>query len=237
MHQFRSSVTTAASCFLFVFSMAITGWSAPGFNDPVGDTFGSPSISHDISRIDSQVSSESLTFSVGFYNVVRPPSAFSPESVVGFIDIDVDQDPSTGGPSNRDRFSPGGDSSLGIEYFVDLFSERFHPGTVDVVRANGMQTVGRATAMYHPQGFSIDLPLALLGHDSVVSYGLIVGDFRDMSDEALNDGAAFTIPEPGSVSLVAVALIFSAWLGARSRNHQSSTIRRNEHARQENDAV
>lgn len=175
------------------------------FNDPSGDTFGSPNTPHDIAILDARVSPTSVTFVVDFYNEITPPSAFSAISVVGFIDIDLDQDPTTGAVAKKTEFSPAGDSRLGSEFHIDLFSERFHAGEVELVDTVTMQPVGMVAIIYGPTSFSLAVPLELLSGDSLFNYGVIVGDLLDMSDEAPNNGFATTIPEPSVIALTVLA--------------------------------
>ena len=80
--------------------------------DPLGDTFGSPNTAHDISNFEAVISPTLVTFVVDFYDPIAAPSVFSPNSVVGFIDIDLDQNASTGAIAKKSEFSPSGDSGL-----------------------------------------------------------------------------------------------------------------------------
>jgi hypothetical protein len=185
-----------------------SAFGAPLFVDPQGDTFGAPDVAHDIEFVDSQLSATSLTFTVGLFGNIAPPSAFAADSVVGFIDIDVDQDPLSGEQSNKSRLSPNGDSNLGIEFYLDLFSERFNPGMVEVVDAASMQVIGLAPASFAATSLEVEVPLQWLGGDGIVNYGVIVGDFVDVSDEARNVGqpVAYSVPEPAGVFLFALGL-------------------------------
>ena len=175
--------------------------------DSLGDTFGASTAVLDIARFDAVVAFDSVTFVVAFHNTISPPSAFAVNSAVGFIDIDLDQNFLTGGLSKKSEFSPLGDSRLGAELHVDLFSERFHPGQVEIVDWRAVMPVGMASVTYDDLTFSVEIPLELLGGDATFNYGIIVGDYRDMSDEAPNDGFRSTIPEPS-----AGALALAAWL-------------------------
>jgi hypothetical protein len=99
---------------------------------------------------------------------------------------------------------------LGDEYFLDLFSEEFSPGLVDVVHAASVLVVGQATIQFENMSFSVTVPLSLLGgDDGRINYGIIVGDYIDMSDEARNGGEspAFSVPEPGSLAVCLVFMI------------------------------
>jgi hypothetical protein len=172
--------------------------AVPRFLDPQGDTFGAAGVAHDIVFVDSQLGASSLSFAIGFHEPVSPPSAFAANSVAGFIDIDIDQNKSTGAKSNKSRLGRFGDASLGIEYYVDLFSERFSPGMAEVVNAATMQVAGVAPVRYDVRSLQVEVPLRLIANDGLVNYGVIVGNFIEGTDEGRNVGesVAFSVPEP-----------------------------------------
>ena len=206
-------------CMFLVFVIDDTPvQSAPIFVDPIGDTFGDGQFAADIALLDSVVSNTDVTFIVQFHNDISPPSALAENSVVGFIDIDVDQSFETGEKSNQSKFSPAGPSGVGTEFYVDLFSEEFSPGSAEVVDATTATVVGAAPIQFGSRELSVTLSLALLGHDDgLVNYGVIVGDFISHSDEATNfgEGVAFTVPEP---TFVILDLAFMLMLLARRRS-------------------
>lgn len=187
-----------------------------GTIDPMGDTFGASMAKLDIARFNAIVSETFVTFVVDFYNPVSSPSAFAANSAVGFIDLDLDQDSLTGGQAKKSEFSPVGESRLGAELHIDLFSERFHPGQVEIVDWRSVLPVGMASVTYDAASFSVEVPLDLLRGDSSFNYGIIIGDYLDMSDEAPNDDFQSTVPEPSS-ALLGVTLLLSgaAWRRCR----------------------
>lgn len=201
---------------LLIGLLATPTFAGPPFNDPSGDTFGAPNTPHDIANLDVLFSPSSVTFVVEFYNEILPPSAFSDTSVVGFIDIDLDQNPLTGAVAKKSEFSPAGDSRLGSEFHLDLFSERFHAGETELVDTATLQPIGMAAVSYSAMSFSVVVPMDLLGGDSLFNYGLIVGDFLDMSDEAPNDGYQTTVPEPCAIVLTLIGCLVVA-LNRRAR--------------------
>lgn len=174
-------------------------------NDPLGDTFGSPRIAHDIANLDAAISLTSVTFTIDFYGSVKPPSDFAAESLVGFLDIDLDQNPLTGSAEKASEFHPTAEKRLGAEVLVDLFSERFTPGQADVISTASGQPVGSAAVTYGDASVSVVVPLGLLNRSTAFDYGLIVGDFLDMSDDAFST----TIPEPQAVTILLVGALLS----------------------------
>ncbi|MAT67927.1 MAG: hypothetical protein CMJ58_00205 [Planctomycetaceae bacterium] len=191
---------------LFVTSASANAFrDGPLFNDPSDDTFGTPNIAHDIANVDAAATGTDIVVSVDFYDEIAPPSAFSARSVVGFLDIDLDQNAGTGAVAKKSEFSPVADDALGSEFYIDLFSERFHPGQVEVIDTATIQPVGMAIVTYNASSMTIALPLDLIGGDLSFNYGLIVGDLLDMSDEAPNAGFHMLVPEPSSIALACAA--------------------------------
>src|SRR4051794_35415241 len=66
------------------------------FTDPRGDAVGTGPIRHDIAAIGSQISGTGLVVTTEFFGPVSSPSAGLATSVLGFLDLDVDQDSLTG---------------------------------------------------------------------------------------------------------------------------------------------
>ncbi len=206
-----------ASLLLFALTLCSEG-AVVSFSDPAGDTFGSPSVSHDVVSIQTIATATEIAFTVTFSDNIAPASAFDVLSVTGFIDIDTDQDAGTGGvasdgvsTSNQTAFGQGA-SGLGIEFYLDLFSEAFNPGFVDLIDAlTGLPVVvdpttlepAAAAIVFSTTSFSVTVPTAWLGgDDGNVNYGVIVGDFRDVSDEATNPDQAVAYSRVGAVAAV-----------------------------------
>src|SRR5262249_40517050 len=79
--------------------------SGAAIADPVGDTFGSGPVQLDITSIDAVGAAGTLTFTLTFANTISPASSAAANSIFGFIDIDVDRNPLTGGGgSNQGTF-------------------------------------------------------------------------------------------------------------------------------------
>ncbi len=195
---------------LFCFT-ATTVKADPVFFDPTGDTFGVGPVQLDITSANGTVAGSNLTFTVTFATQIAPPSALAPNSVVGFIDLDTDQNPLTGGPSFESIFGPPPAPLLGIEFFVDLSGEINHPGFVDVVNAASSATVTAAIS-FTSSSFTVVVPLSAIGGDNgIVNYGLIIGTFIEPTDEAPNGTVPFTsgpaaVPEPATLLLLGSGL-------------------------------
>jgi hypothetical protein len=183
--------------------------------DPRGDTFGSGPIQHDILSITSAVGGTSTSFAITFDDPVFAPSSGRPSGVVGFIDIDVDQKLSTGITSSNTSFaiSRGGVpvlKGLGIEYYLDLFGEISHPGSVDVINAVTRNPVGTAPIVFDSQAnksFSIVVTNSLIGVSGPINYGVQVGTFDELTDVASDISGPSTVPEPGGLVLVGPLVI------------------------------
>ena len=65
--------------------------------DSAGDTFGAGPVLHDILSTSAALMSSSIQFTVTFAGPIAPASAFAPNSLTGFLDIDTDQNAATGG--------------------------------------------------------------------------------------------------------------------------------------------
>jgi hypothetical protein len=189
------------------------------YTDPTGDTFGPGPFRPDITTYSAVASPgpQLITFEVDFAGPVSPPHLFMPAtspapSVVGYIDIDTDKDPATGGPSHINTVVgvPGPPIALGADYFIDLFSERLHPGLVDVANGTTGAVVGLVPIAYGPTSLSVAVPFALINDPSGAgNFDVLVGNFSGATDRAPNGAgpnAIQVIPEPGALALLAVGL-------------------------------
>lgn len=207
MRLSRLPLRALATSVVALSALSSPCWAILPFNDPPEDTFGSPNVPHDLANVDGMTLAGAASILLDFYDEVAAPSAFSPQSVVGYLDIDLDQDPTTGVQSNISRLHPNGASGLGVEFYVDLFSERFSPGYAEILDALTAEVVGLATVAYGPKRVTVDIPLSALRGDGVFNYGVIIGDYLDMSDIA---SPRTMVPEPSGVAVASAACLLAA---------------------------
>lgn len=196
--------------------------------DPTGDTFGSGPVQLDIISTSANLVGSSIQFRVDFGGPIAPASAFAPNSVVGFIDIDTDQNAATGGtapwggpvtggnswinfftsPNPGTPSTPGPLVALGDEFYIDLGSELSHPGQVDIRNTSADSIVGTKPITFGGSFFDVFVDLSILGNDDGnLNYGVLTGTFTEPTDRApngadpLRSGTA-AVPEPGSMAML-----------------------------------
>jgi hypothetical protein len=211
--------------------------SAGPILDPMGDQFPGAGVGPDIVAYSAELllgPPRVVAFSVTFKDPISPPSAGQPNSILGFIDLDTDKNGATGGNAAFGYTPPGGASwinfgvdngflagppiGLGAEFFVELGSEA--GGFVSVVNAFTNVTVGAVPIGFSANGFSLTIPLSLLGNpaEPYFNYGLVVGDLNGSADRAPNGSAAAVItPEPASAILFGLVGAATAGVGYRRR--------------------
>ncbi len=145
--------------------------------DPVGDIYGAPDdpSQPDITMLAAAHDSDALTIVIRLAN---------PVGLVGYIDLDVDQNPNTGGLAQVDAYrpDPGGSSGLGDEFVVDLSNGVL----LDVVNYDIVAYVGR---VYNGNTVTIRIPLQQLpGSNGNVNLATVVGDDNGPTDIAPNEG-------------------------------------------------
>ena len=106
---------------------------------------------------------------------------------VGFVFLDVDQDPSTGLPAEAFNGLPSQD--IGMEYFVDLFFTHDPDPIVFIVDAITFDVVAETTARVDGDTIAFDVPLdAIGGDDGFINTALVTGDFFQPTDWAPDEG-------------------------------------------------
>ena len=147
--------------------------------DPIGDTFGGFGVQLDITSIDAEYGPTTLDVTVTFADTISPFSAFLPNSVGGFIDVDADQDPTTG---TIFTFFDG----IGVDLFINLFSEL--GGMVLIIDQFG--AVADVPIAFTATSFTVNVPLCLFSGGNF-NYGVDIfnSDF-ERTDVAPNAGVA-----------------------------------------------
>ena len=160
-------------------------------NDSPTDAVNGFYATYDITSIDAIFTSTNLTFIVNLTTNPLAPSSAGNAGIRGFIDIDIDTNVGTGVGSNISTLSsPFGNSGLGIEYYVDLFSEANHAGFVDVKDPINVMNVTTAPIVYGNKMLSISVGLNQIGNDDgLVHYSVTVGDFANVTDQAMDASA------------------------------------------------
>ena len=169
--------------------------------DPLGDTFGFGATPLDIISTAASVSGTNLLLDMNFATSITAPSTGLPESVVGYWDLDLDQDVATGVPSNQSVLAPPDQQGgpLGVDAYIDLYSESFQPGFVDIINPSNSTFLGTASITYGTTSLQIAVPLSLLGGDSTLNYGTIIGTNTELTDAAPN--SAFGTLSSGTTSV------------------------------------
>ena len=145
---------------------------------------------NDVVSMSATYDRDSLTFSVNFAAKINPPSSGYASAISGYIDIDTDQNPATGWGSNLD-FINHVSTKLGVDFQIDLLSEYWHPGFVNIraVPPAGGSVTTTVPIVFTSTSFSITVPLAMLGHDDgLVNYGVAIFSIYSYGDR-VPDGA------------------------------------------------
>jgi hypothetical protein len=209
------------SVFVLALAAGLAGSARTHANpilDPAGDTFvPGPTIDIVASQGFAPGNPGQFRLSVNFATPISPASAFAPNSVIGYVDIDTDQNAATGASPFINTFGGPPPVIMGNEFYIDLASELFNPGFVDLYDANTNTVLGSLAITYGPSSFFIDLPLSLIGGDQQFNYALIVGDFLSPTDRAPNGALPLAIPEPASIAVFGLMLTGVAGVIARRR--------------------
>ena len=117
---------------------------------------------------------------VTFAGAITPPDSGRPNALDGFIDIDADQDGSTGDVPWVDFLTGSETTGMGNEFYVDLFTYSAADGAADLVDDLTEAAVGRAP----------EIPLRLLADDDgAVDAAVVVGTVDEPTDVAPNMGS------------------------------------------------
>lgn len=152
--------------------------------DPAGDAFGANAVQWDLTAMTITRDSGGITILLDFSNSVISPASGDTTAMLGFVDLDVDQDSTTGLGTVVDDFRPGsGSTGMGSEYLVDLSTAT--AAVFDTLRAS----TGPVTATYSGKRVTIRVPRSRLGNDDAfLNAAAIVGTNAEPTDIIPDNG-------------------------------------------------
>ncbi len=157
--------------------------------DPESDTFGSGATQIDINGFSADFDDTELMIALTFAGAISAPDSGQANAVVGYVDIDADQNGLTGNGPWTDFLTGSNATGLGNEYYVDLFSYAAADGAVDVYDDNTGVMTGRAPVSFTSNSLSVQIPLSLLGgDDGAVNTAAVVGTVTEVTDKVPNAG-------------------------------------------------
>ena len=179
---------------------------ALALSDPVDDTFDSALI--DITYMDMQFDTMNLYNTASFASQVSESGMGNTYDLYGFIDLDVDQNPSSGNPADTDCW--GATSGIGKDYQLDFWPTSPAPdGLIQLVDFD-YKPVADLPITFGPQSFFLTLPLSLIGtDDGLVDYAAKYGTGYGASDIIPNTGHSTSAPglEPVTMLLLGCGLV------------------------------
>ncbi len=181
-------------------------------SDPVGDTFGSGPIQHDIIEFTASYTGDDVFLELVFNDPISPPDGDGPpDALVGGIDMDVDQNPNTGSGSLGDEFCPD-PIGIGAEYQLSLFD--YDPQTGQTVLYDlATGPVGNVDLTFTSNSVSAFVPLDLLGDDGILDTATVIGTIMEPTDCAPNGGFITTsaggVPTAGPWALALIAAVLT----------------------------
>lgn len=178
-------------------------------NDPVGDTFNA---GPDLTLFSASGNPTSTTFVLQFAGPIQaPPGTQAGNEVVGFIDIDADQNAATGIAGGAPgTFCPTAPSSFGMDFSINLGS--FDPiNSTVAISDSSSSAVGVAPITYGPDSITVTVPNGLIGGDPVLNSATVIGNIPAPTDCAPDNGAVLVAGTAPAVSVPAIGNV-ATWM-------------------------
>lgn len=162
-------------------------------SDPTGDTFGTGGTQLDIVELTGNVVGNSLVIGVTFAGPISAPDSGAANAVDGIIDLDTDQDGSTGAVPFVEVVTGNPTTGMGDEFHVDFFGYSSIDSAVDLVDDRPGGGVTRVPVTIGPNTVTVVIPLGDLGNDDgAVNLAAVMGTFVEPTDVAPNQGSLTT---------------------------------------------
>ncbi len=171
------------------------GKNGQHFTDPPEDTFGMESFQYDILSVDMFIDETDSYFimHITFNNAVHAPNnGFDMEGLVGYLEIDADQDPQTGIEPSVNMFAPVGEtlSNMGVDYSIQFFEYDDLFRTLPIYESEFWTLMGYAYIIYAETSCTLQIPLSALpdtegyDNDGNIDFGFVLGTFPEPTDVA-----------------------------------------------------
>jgi hypothetical protein len=192
---------TALFCFALILVPVLDGAILV---DPAGDTLGSGPVQYDIVSFEHTMIGANLQVHLEFLGPITPYDPTNPNSMFGYIEIDSDNDPSTG---VRSPFT----NLRGLDYVVILETHTFGGPMVPILSIT-TGPVGSGTITYGSNFLDLIVDGSLIGGSPSVNAAVAIGTITEQTDMVPNAA----IPEPSSMLLVGTFL--GTFVMCRSRS-------------------
>ncbi len=180
--------------------------------DAFGDAtaaFGGSGPLLDIDTIDVSYDATNLYFLFTFHTPIVAPSAQQPNSVLGVLEFDVDQNTATGDPPLQSLYSSNFPNlSAGVDYVLLFSSELFDAGNMAVMSVELGDAVGVVPVTFGTNSLSGVIPLSMLGgDDGLLNFTALIGTLDQPTDATDVVGTSYQVPVPGAVMLLGAGLL------------------------------
>jgi hypothetical protein len=162
--------------------------------DPIGDTLGSGAVQYDIVKFEYSAAGANLQFHVDFAGPITPFDSADPNSIFGYVEIDSDNNASTGVMSPFTVLT-------GVDFVVVLETETLGMGLVPVFSTTS-STMGSGTITYGANFLDVIVDSDLIGGGAAIAAAVAIGTITEQTDRVPNT----VIPEPSSIVLTGAVL-------------------------------
>lgn len=132
--------------------------------DPAGDTFGNRGVQWDLTRLTVTRDTGGVSVELEFSTPLIAPTSGDSNAMIAFVDLDTDQDSTTGSTPTVDEFRRNsGSTGMGSDFQVALTS--YDPDSTVAIFDEGANLTGRVRPVFAGNKVSLRIPRAMLGND------------------------------------------------------------------------
>lgn len=197
-----ATIDVSATCSAIGYGTAGTQ-ATEAAADTLANSQGNSSQAHDLVQVTTRYAADWLILVMRFTRPVGSVGSSQPAGLQGVVDLDVDENASTGAPPLINSF--GGSASMGSDYRVDLFSSS--ASAARLLRAQSGDTTAQFTPLsIEGDSVVVKIPLAKLGgDDGRMAISAVLGTLDRPTDIAPNSGVI--LARPASALLAGMSAI------------------------------
>lgn len=176
--------------------------------DPFGDTFlpplGDPGIAvHDITRVGGAADRQNFCFTIEFAEAIDPPGSGGDREALVSLDIDVDNNPSTGYQSSIDYSCFPSIAALGVDtqlymdtgggILVPIYQNTYAPPPLP---DGSLPEQPYALALSGERSITLVVPLRAMGRDDIFDFAVLVRGGQYQTTDCAPNGGHIRSPNP-----------------------------------------
>lgn len=177
----------------------------------IGDTFGTGALQLDIIGFTTERLAQTLKLSIQFDQSITLGAQGQTDAIRGLVELDLDNNSSTGTLSRVTALCPAGLDPLGVELSINLFAFDLATSSAPIINANSMVITNAAIGVSENQ-LNIEIPVTLLRDAINIHLAAILGPQVEGTDCLMVNVLTLDAVEVPTLNILGLLILVSLLL-------------------------